>query len=139
MYRLTQQVLQCALGLLFATFSVSTPTTGACSVPTPTVMSAQSTLVLALAVGFPRPVAKRMVVVAKRESNLQPKVVNRNRLTHDESYGLWQINMWGALGPERMRKFRLRKRTDLLDPVVNARAAYKLWREAGEDPWKTAQ
>lgn len=44
----------------------------------------------------------------------------------DDSYGLWQINMIGDLGPDRRKKFGLKSNEDLWDPAVNANVAYKM-------------
>lgn len=48
----------------------------------------------------------------------------------DQSYGLWQVNMLGAMGPERRKRFGLKSNEDLYDPDTNARAAISLMREA---------
>jgi len=56
----------------------------------------------------------------------------------DNSYGLWQINMYGSMGPARRKQFGLKSNSELFDPVTNAKAAYaisnggKNWR-----PWTT--
>jgi hypothetical protein len=39
----------------------------------------------------------------------------------DLSYGLWQINMKGTMGPTRRALYGLSKNEDLLDPATNAR------------------
>lgn len=44
----------------------------------------------------------------------------------DDSYGLWQINMLGDLGPDRRRQFGISSNTELLDPWVNATAMAKV-------------
>jgi Lysozyme like domain/Excreted virulence factor EspC, type VII ESX diderm len=49
-----------------------------------------------------------------------------NDTSPDDSYGLWQINMHGALGPERRRQFDLDTDRDLLDPATNAEAAFAI-------------
>jgi hypothetical protein len=38
----------------------------------------------------------------------------------DDSYGLWQINMRGSMGPTRRALYGLKSNDDLLDPVTNA-------------------
>lgn len=56
----------------------------------------------------------------------------------DDSYGLWQINMLGAMGPERRAKFGLSSNRDLFDPLTNAKAAVAI--AAGgknKTPWST--
>lgn len=40
----------------------------------------------------------------------------------DDSYGLWQINMIGSLGPQRRAKFGLTSNADLFDGPTNAKA-----------------
>lgn len=47
-----------------------------------------------------------------------------NTTGRDNSYGLWQINMYGSLGPSRLKSLGLRSYEDLFDPATNARAAY---------------
>ena len=55
----------------------------------------------------------------------------------DNSYGLWQINMLGALGPERRRQFGISSNEQLFNPAINARAAFKVFTDAGNSfrPW----
>lgn len=64
----------------------------------------------------------------------------RNRPdTGDLSYGLWQINMLGSLGPERLRQFGISSYDDLLNPSVNARAALILLRSSGKSTWRNSR
>jgi hypothetical protein len=49
---------------------------------------------------------------------------NDNENTGDNSYGLFQINMIGSLGPDRLKKFDLDQNADLFDPVRNAEIAF---------------
>lgn len=64
----------------------------------------------------------------------------RNRPdTGDLSYGLWQINMIGSLGPERLRQFGINSYEDLLDPRINARAALILLRSSGKNTWRNSR
>jgi hypothetical protein len=60
-----------------------------------------------------------------------------NAVPPDNSYGLWQINMLGALGPERRRQFGISSNEALYDPATNARAAFKVFTDAGNSfrPW----
>lgn len=60
-----------------------------------------------------------------------------NAVPPDNSYGLWQINMLGALGPERRRQFGISSNEALYDPATNARAAFKVFMDAGNSfrPW----
>lgn len=64
--------------------------------------------------------------IAKRESGGRPDAYNPDRSTGDDSYGLFQINMLGDMGPARRRQFGLRSNEDLLDPLTNARAAFRM-------------
>lgn len=65
--------------------------------------------------------------VAKAESNGRPMAYNGNASTGDKSYGVFQINMLGGLGPARINKFKepygITKNEDLFDPRKNARVA----------------
>lgn len=49
-----------------------------------------------------------------------------NTTPPDNSYGLWQINMIGGLGPSRRVQFNLSTNEDLYSPTTNARVAYAL-------------
>jgi hypothetical protein len=74
--------------------------------------------------------------VALAESGGRPQA--HNAVPPDNSYGLWQINMLGALGPERRQAFHLSGNNQLFDPMVNARAAFAVsghGRSFG--PWTT--
>ena len=64
--------------------------------------------------------------IVMRESTGRPNAHNDNPATGDDSYGLFQINMYGSLGPSRVEKFELKKESDLLDPVVNAEIAHHM-------------
>jgi hypothetical protein len=86
--------------------------------------------------GFPESSIPIAVAVAMAESSGNPMA--HNPRPPDDSYGLWQINMLGALGPERRAAFGLASNAELFDPLTNARAAYSIssggsyWR-----PWST--
>lgn len=61
-----------------------------------------------------------------------------NGVPPDDSYGLWQINMLGSMGPARRKEFGLSRNDDLYNPATNAKAMMKIsnggtnWR-----PWTT--
>lgn len=80
----------------------------------------------ALAAGFQGEDAVTAVAVALAESGGNANAFNDNPITRDLSYGLWQINMYGPLGPERRKQFGLSKNEDLYGSAINARAAKKL-------------
>ncbi len=75
-------------------------------------------------VGFEGVGLKKAWSIAKRESNGRPLAYNGNRNTGDSSYGLFQINMIGNLGPTRLEKFDLQSNKELFDPVTNAEITY---------------
>jgi len=64
--------------------------------------------------------------IAKRESGGRPDAYNPNRATGDDSYGLFQINMLGDMGPARHKQFGIQSNKQLLNPQINARAAYQM-------------
>ena len=91
---------------------------------------------LAYDAGFRGETLVTMTAVAMRESRGNPRAHNRNARTGDDSYGLWQINMIGALGPARRAQFGITSNDQLLDPATNARAAFILSnRGTSTQPW----
>jgi hypothetical protein len=64
--------------------------------------------------------------IAMKESTGRPMSHNKNSDTGDNSYGLFQINMIGSLGPARLEKYNLESNKDLFDPAINAKIAYKM-------------
>lgn len=64
--------------------------------------------------------------IVMRESTGRPNAHNDNPRTGDDSYGLFQINMYGSLGPSRVEKFGLERKSDLFDPVRNAEIAHHM-------------
>jgi hypothetical protein len=75
--------------------------------------------------GFPPSVATQMTAVALKESEGDPGQTNMTG--RDNSYGLTQINMYGSLGPARMQQCGLTSASQLLDPVTNARCAFRIY------------
>lgn len=90
---------------------------------------------LALSVGFNEKNASIAAAVAMGESGGKSGSLNNNPKTKDLSYGLWQINMFKDLGPERIKDFGISKYEDLYDPVKNAKAAFKLSGGSNWQPW----
>ena len=80
------------------------------------------------------------VEVAMKESGGNPRAHNGNASTGDNSYGLWQINMIGSMGPSRRKDLKLSSNEQLFDPATNARAAKRIYDQAGGSwkPWSTA-
>jgi hypothetical protein len=76
------------------------------------------------AVGFEGAGLKTAWSVARVESNGRPLALNDNKSTGDKSYGIFQINMLGELGVDRLEKFNLVSNKELFDPVTNAEITY---------------
>lgn len=90
---------------------------------------------LVTAAGFTGKDADIAVAVALAESGGNPRA--HNSTPPDDSYGLFQINMLGALGPDRRKRFGLSSNADLFDPATNARVAYSIFKASGWSPWTT--
>lgn len=77
-------------------------------------------------VGFDGNSLKMSWAIVMKESTRRPFAHNDNASTGDNSYGLFQINMRGAMGPERREKFGLESNEDLFDPITNAKIAFRM-------------
>lgn len=75
--------------------------------------------------------------IALAESDGDPRA--HNTTPPDNSYGLMQINMFGALGPSRRSAFGIKNNDALFDPFVNMVVAYQVYRDADSTftPWST--
>lgn len=93
---------------------------------------------LLYAAGFRDEALEIAFAVALAESAGKATAHNDDESTGDDSYGLFQINMLGAMGPERRERYELDSNEDLYDPRTNARVAYEL-SEGGKNwqPWST--
>lgn len=58
-----------------------------------------------------------------------------NAVPPDNSYGLWQINMLGSLGPARRTAFGIKSNDQLFQPGINGRAAKQVYDEQGWTAW----
>jgi hypothetical protein len=76
-----------------------------------------------------------LAAVAGPESGYNTHAHNPNAATGDDSYGLWQINMLGNMGPARRKTFGIMSNDDLFDPNINARAAVSILRSQGLGAW----
>lgn len=85
--------------------------------------------------GFTGPMVAIMTAIAMAESGSNPRAHNPNASTGDNSYGLWQINMLGGMGPARRKALGLASNDQLLDPATNARAAYLIYKQQGLNAW----
>jgi hypothetical protein len=88
---------------------------------------------LAKGAGFSADEAVIMAAIAMGESG--GNSTRTNFVPPDKSYGLWQINMIGGLGPARLKEFGLSSEDQLLDPVTNAKAAYAIRKSQGLSAW----
>lgn len=74
--------------------------------------------------------------IALAESGGNP--TSHNPRPPDDSYGLWQINMLGSMGPSRRAAYGLKSNTDLYDPATNARVAVAMSGKGSNfKPWST--
>jgi hypothetical protein len=88
--------------------------------------------------GFTGNGLKMAYAIAMAESGGSARAHNPDVRTGDNSYGLFQINMLGAMGPERRRQYGLSSNEDLYDPLVNAKVAYKMSKGGTSwGPWST--
>lgn len=76
--------------------------------------------------------------IVMAESSGNARAHNPNAGTGDNSYGLFQINMLGDMGPERRKAFGLSSNEELFDPLTNAKIAYRM-SNGGKNwtPWST--
>ena len=88
--------------------------------------------------GFQGSALDTAYAIAMAESGGNAKAFNGNSKTGDKSYGLFQINLIGALGPERRKQYGLSSDDSLYDPVTNARVAFQM-SNGGKNwsPWST--
>jgi len=89
-------------------------------------MSATELKDLLYQVGFRGERLREAWGTAMKESTGRPMAHNQNSKTGDNSYGLFQINMIGSLGPARLKQFGLDKNEDLFNPLTNAEIAYTM-------------
>lgn len=92
---------------------------------------------LALKAGASTDEAVQLAAIAMAESSGDIGSHNTNAGTGDNSYGLWQINMLGAMGPERRQAFGIGNNNALFDPLTNAKAALHMLRTQGWQAWST--
>lgn len=99
---------------------------------------AQDLMSLIHKAGFTGQAADIMYGIVMAESGGNAHSLNDNPSTGDLSYGLAQINMIGAMGPERLKEYGLSSNNELYDPLTNLKVAYAL-SNGGKDftPWST--
>ena len=64
--------------------------------------------------------------IIRLESNRRMYAHNPNSKTGDNSYGLFQINMFRGLEEQRLEQFNLSRNEDLFNPGINARVAWEI-------------
>jgi hypothetical protein len=75
--------------------------------------------------GFKGHALKVAWAVAMKETHGNPLAHNYNPRTGDNSYGMFQINLYGAL-KARVGSYGLRSASDLYNPVTNAKIAFQM-------------
>jgi len=88
--------------------------------------------------GFTGDALVKAVATALAETRGHPTSNAHNPHPPDDSYGPWQINMFGPMGPARRKQFGLTSNTDLYNLDTNAKAAYAI-SSGGKNftPWST--
>jgi hypothetical protein len=104
------------------------------------ILSPREILAFALAAGFSGDgeEAVTATAIALAESGGNTRAHNPN--PPDNSFGLWQINMIGELGPDRRKRLGLSRNEELFDPSTNARAARFVFLDQANPsfkPWTT--
>lgn len=80
--------------------------------------------------GFPREIVPVVTCLAEKESNFNPKAINRHNVNNTKDHGLLQINdIW-------MKDCNLNEQ-DLTNPLKNARCALKIYKKQGLTAWVT--
>ena len=96
-------------------------------------LNAEQVAQAAYAAGFRGQDLVTMVAIAKGESGWNS--TSHNPKPPDDSYGLWQINMLGSMGPARRKTFGISANEELFDPMTNARAAFSIYNSQGLGAW----
>jgi hypothetical protein len=101
-----------------------------------TILTPEDIKSLLIISGFEGKGLKIAFGIVMKESTGRPYAHNKNSNTGDNSYGLFQINMIGSLGPARREQFGLENNEDLFNPLTNAAIAYKM-SDSGKNwgPW----
>jgi hypothetical protein len=100
-------------------------------VPAPQQSVSRAEVIQIIRDAWPDELEERALAIAQRESKLQPRVVNRSGCC----YGLFQIYYrWHKTW---LPNVGVRSAQDLLDPRLNAAAAYRMYqRNNGWGPWE---
>lgn len=97
-------------------------------------MAAAEIQALAASAGIADTAVAAAIAMAESGGNTQA----HNPVPPDNSYGLWQINMLGPLGPQRRKMLGITSNEQLYDPAINAKAMAKI-SNGGKNwlPWTT--
>lgn len=88
--------------------------------------------------GFRGDGLKMAYAIAMAESGGNAHAHNGNAGTGDNSYGLFQINMLGGMGPARRKQYGLSSNDSLYDALTNAKVAFKMSHGGTAwGPWST--
>ena len=94
---------------------------------------------LAEEAGFSPSLSPTMAAIGLAESSGNPMAHNDNLKTADNSYGLMQINMidfpYYLLGTSRRKEFGIDTNEALFDPLVNMKAAKRIYDTSGLTAW----
>ncbi len=95
--------------------------------------------ILAEQAGFSPSISPTVAAIGLAESSGDPSAHNYNTKTGDNSYGLMQINMinfpYYQLGNFRRKEFGIKNNEALFDPVVNMKAAKRVYDTSGFTAW----
>ncbi|NDB56977.1 hypothetical protein EB001_00765 [bacterium] len=75
----------------------------------------------------------KMLAISWRESRWNPNAYVKDN--DDDSYGLFQINMLGDMGPKRAKDFGINDYKELLNPITNTKAARILYGGGNLSHW----
>ena len=87
-----------------------------------TMLSDDELIAILKQAGFSGYGLKYAWAIAVKESTKRPMAYNKS----SDCYGLFQINMSGSLGTNRLDKYNLQSEKDLFNPLVNAKIAYQM-------------
>jgi hypothetical protein len=107
--------------------------------PPPGRQSISNLVKIALTAGFTPEEAAIAAAISMAESSGNPGAYNPDASTGDKSYGLWQINMLGGMGPERRKEFNIGRNEELWNPTTNAMAARKIYLQQGWGAWSVTR
>jgi hypothetical protein len=91
-----------------------------------TILSDEELISILESVGFRGSGLKMAWAIVQKESTARPHAHNDNPRTGDDSYGLFQINMRGSMGPDRRQRYGILSNEYLFNPVINSQVAFEM-------------